>query len=47
MSETVRNDAEAMARVGSALGELGERWKELADRLQARTRELGSGDVHR
>ncbi|MCX4597487.1 hypothetical protein OG819_50355 [Streptomyces sp. NBC_01549] len=41
----VRNDAEGVARVGAALGELGERWKEVADRLGARTRELGDGDV--
>ncbi|MCX4597451.1 hypothetical protein OG819_50145 [Streptomyces sp. NBC_01549] len=45
MGETVRNDAEGVARVGAALGELGERWKEVADRLGARTRELGDGDV--
>ncbi|MCX4595712.1 hypothetical protein OG819_40440 [Streptomyces sp. NBC_01549] len=45
MSETVRNDAEGMARVGAALGELGEQWGELAGRLRARTRELGDGDV--
>ncbi|MFD7004379.1 hypothetical protein ACFWA5_51385, partial [Streptomyces mirabilis] len=34
-----------MARVGAALGELGERWGVLADRLRARTRELAAGDV--